>query len=292
MRTRPLFLAGALASCTLAAPAVAEAPTPPRGNFGGGALVSPPRDIFGAGNAIVALRALPERRLEIEATVRAKCAGGDISATTKIAASGAFSSDGEVTQEPGPALKITTTYELSGRFTAANAAEGTITATIVRSLEGRKTTCRSGKVAFAVRRATSGVGTPGAPKAARYYGTTAQKSTGPNRPIVIRVSADGRRITRALFGESVKCDGGKLSIGIEAPRTNAPIDSRGRVNDRDRFTITEGERVTYVDDRFTAQLGTRGARGTFSLSDRTTDRASGRTILRCKSGTIRWRASR
>ena len=64
------------------------------------------------------------------------------------------------------------------------------------------------------------------------------------------------------------------------------------MKDRERFTITEGETVTYVDDRFTAELGTRGARGTFSLSDRTTDRASGRTIQTCKSGTIRWRASR
>ena len=103
-----------------------------------------------------------------------------------------------------------------------------------------------------MRRATTGLGTPGAPKAARYYGTTAQKSVGPNRPIVLRISADARRITRALFGESVKCSDGKLSVGVEAPRTNAPIDSRGRVKDRDRFTITAGEIVTYVDDRFTA----------------------------------------
>ena len=139
---------------------------------------------------------------------------------------------------------------------------------------------------------TSGLGTAGAPAAARYYGTTSQRSTGPNRPIVIRVSADGGRITRALFGESVTCSDGRLAVGVEAPRTNIAIDSRGRVSDRERFTITEGEIVTYVDDRFTAQLGSRGARGTFSLTDRTTDRASGRTIQTCKSGTIRWRAAR
>jgi hypothetical protein len=287
-----MLLAGVLAACALTPTAVAQAPSPPRGNFGGGALVSPPRDIFGAGNAIVALRALPKRRLEIEATIRAKCAGGDISAATKIAASGAFGSDGEVTQEPSPALKITTTYKLAGRFTSANAAEGTLSATIVRSLDGRKTTCESGEVAFAVRRPVTGLGTPGAPQAARYYGTTTQKGVGPNRPIVLRISADGRRITRALFGESVRCSDDRLSIGVEAPRTNIAIDSRGRVRDREQFTITEGETVTIVDDRFTAELGTRGARGTFSLSDRTNDRASGRTIQTCKSGTIRWRASR
>lgn len=292
VRSPGTLLAAALGAAVLAAPAVAEAPSPPRGNFGGGALVSPPRDIFGAGNAVVALRALPRRRLELEATVRARCAGGDVSATTRIARSGAFGAAGTVTQEPTLGTKVTTRYRLSGRFTARNAAEGTISATLVRSVEGRVTRCRSGRVAFAVRRATTGLGSPGAPKAARYYGTTSQRGTGPNRPIVIRVSGDGRRITRALFGESVKCSDGTLSVAVEAPRTNVAIDARGRVRDRDRYTLTEGEVVVHVDDRFTAQLGSRGARGTFSLSDRTADRASGRTIQTCRSGTVRWRAAR
>ena len=283
---------GALAAVTLAAPAVAEAPLTVRGNFGGGALVAPPRPIDGAGNAIVALRALPKRRLEIEATVRGRCAGGDISAATKIAASGRFSSDGTVSQQPDPSLKITTTYKLAGRFTSPGAAEGTLTATIERSLAGERTTCRSGTVKFGARRPTGGLGDPGAPKAARYYGTTAQKSTGPNRPIVLRVSGDGRTLSRALFGESVKCNDGQLAIGIEAPQTSVAIDADGRVADRERYTITQGEAVIHVNDRFTAELGSRGARGTFSLSARTADRASGRTIQTCKSGTIRWRASR
>jgi hypothetical protein len=282
----------ALAALTLAAPAVAQAPVSPRGNFGGGALVAPPSDLFGAGNAVVALRALPKRQLEIEATVRARCAGGDISATTTIAADGSFRSKGTVTQQPGPAEKVTTRYTLSGRFTAAGAAEGTVSATIERSVQGRVTSCRSGTVQFGVRRPTTGVGTPGAPKATRYYGTTAQKSVGPNRPIVLRISGDGKRVTRALFGYSVKCSDGKLAIGVEAPRTNITIDSHGIVRDRDASTETQGEVVVHIDDHFMAQLGERGARGTLSLSDRTTDRASGRTIQTCKSGTIRWRASR
>ena len=277
---------------TLAAPAVAEAPSPPRGNFGGGALVSPPRDILGAGNAIVSLRARPERKLDVEATLRARCAGGDVAAETKIAADGSFSIDGTAIQEPDPVTRITTRYKLSGRFTTANAANGRLSATIERSVEGRTTTCRTGSVKFAVRRPVTGVGRAGAPKAARYYGTTAQRAAGgPNRPIVLRIAADGRRITRALFGESVRCSDDRVAIGVEAPRTNVRIDARGRVRDRDRYTITRGETVVHVDDRFTAQLGSKGARGTFSLSDRTTDRASGRTIQTCKSGTIRWRAS-
>jgi len=281
-----------LAAVALAATAVAEAPVSPRGNFGGGALVSPPRDIFGAGNAVVALRALPQRRLEIEATVRARCAGGDISASAKVAADGSFSAKGTVTQEPSPLAKVTTKYEMSGRFTTKNAADGTITATITRSIEGRETTCRSGRVAFGARRPTTGVGSAGAQKAARYYGTTTQRGVGPNRPIVLRISADGRRLTRALFAYSVKCSDGKLSIGVEAPRTNVAIDARGRISDRDTSTQREGETVIEIDDRFTGQLGATGGRGTFSLSDRTKDRASGRVIQTCRTGTVRWRAAR
>jgi hypothetical protein len=282
----------ALAAGGLATPATAQAPIKPEGNFGGGALVAAPRAIDGAGNAIVALRALPKRRLEIEATVRGRCAGGDISAATKVSAGGSFESEGTVSQQPDPALKITTTYKLSGSFTSRGAAEGTLSATLERSLEGKTTTCRSGTVKFSVRRPTGGLGDPGAPKAAFYYGTTAQRSTGPTRPIVLRVSANGRRLSRALFGESVKCSDDRVAIGIEAPRTDVPIDSRGRVADHELYEFTQGEAVVHVDDHFTAELGSRGARGTFSLSSRAADRASGRTIQTCKSGTVRWRAAR
>jgi hypothetical protein len=292
VRGKP-FRVAVLAALTLAVPAVAEAPPTPRGNFGGGALASPPRDIFGAGNVVVALRALPARRLEIEATVRARCAGGDISADAKLAADGTFGAKGTVTQQPDPVTKVVTTYELSGRFTTDQAADGTISATIERSVEGRTTTCKTGKVAFGARRPVTGVGSIGAPAATRYYGTTTQRSAGgPNRPIVLRIAGDGRRVTRALFAYSVTCSDDTVAIGVEAPRTNIRIDSRGRVRDRDQSTQTEGETVVHIDDGFTAELGAKGARGTFTLSDRTTDRASGRTIQTCKTGTIRWRASR
>ena len=292
MRRKPLC-AGVLAAVTLAVPAIAEAPPTPRGNFGGGALASPPRDIFGAGNVVVALRVLPASRLEIEATVRAHCAGGDISADAKVADDGTFAATGTVTQQPDPLTKVVTTYELSGRFTTDQAAEGTISATIERSVEGRTTRCKTGKVDFGARRPVTGVGSAGAPKATRYYGTTTQRSAGgPNRAIVLRIAADGARVTRALFAYSVKCSDDTVAIGVEAPRTNIRIDARGRVTDRDQSTQTEGETVVHIDDRFSAELGARGARGTFALSDRTTDRASGRTIQTCKIGTIRWRASR
>jgi hypothetical protein len=254
--------------------------------------VAPPKEHFGPGNAVVALRALPKRKLEIEATVRAACSGGDIAADATVAADGSFSAKGTERTEPERNVKVTTTYALTGTFTSQSAADGTLSATIRRGAKGRTRACRTGSVKFGVRRPAGTIGTPGTDLPTRYYGTTSQRGAGPRRPIVLRLSSDGHVIRRALFGESVRCSDRTRSAGIDAPRTNAAIDSRGRVNDRERYEIKHGNALVKVDDRFTAQLGSAGARGTFSLSDRTKDRASGRTIQTCKTGTVRWRVSR
>jgi hypothetical protein len=274
------------------AAAVAQAPARPAGNFGGGALVAPPKDLFGPGNAVVALRALDERRLEIEATVRGKCAGGDIQVATKTSEDGSFSAEGSESQTPAPGDKVKTTFELSGQFTGARAVEGTLSATLVKSSDSAETkTCKTGKIAFSARRPNGNLGDRDVQPRARYFGVTAQRGTGPRRPIVLRLSGDRRRISRALFGEQVKCSDGKRSIGIEAPRTNIAIDSKGRVSDRERDKIDNGATFTYLDDRFTATLGRSGAKGTFSLSDRTVDKLSGNIIQSCSSGTVKWTAA-
>jgi hypothetical protein len=222
---------GALCAATVtfvAVPvAVAQAPQRPSGNFGGGALVAPPNDLFGAGNAVIGLRALDDRKLEIEATVRAKCTGGDFAVDVKVAEDGTFSAEGTASQTPSPGEKVTTKYELSGAFTSPSAVEGTISATLEKSSQGKKQSCKTGKVKFGARRPKGELGKRGAERAARYYGTTAQRGVGPRRPIVLRVSGDGKLISRALFGEQVKCSDGTRSIGIEAPSTNISISRTG-----------------------------------------------------------------
>jgi hypothetical protein len=284
----------------LAAGAIAQAPRRPSGNFGGGALVAPPRAHFGAGNVVIGLRALPSRKLEIEATIRASCpgatgaaktAGADISASAKIAADGAFTTDGAETSEPEPGVRLKTTYELAGKFSSASVVDGTISATIDRGAAGATKRCRTGSVRFGARRPNGELGAPGARPSVRYYGTTAQRGVGPRRAIVLRVSGDGLLITRGLFGESVTCSDGKRSSGIEAPRTNISVNAKGRVSDKERFTINNGTTETRVNDRFSATLGEDGAKGTFSLSDRTIDKASRREIQSCRSGTIKWTAA-
>jgi len=287
----PGILCAVTATFVVASAATAQAPEKPSGNFGGGALVAPPKDLFGAGNAVVALRALDERKLEIEATVRARCAGGDISAEVTIAADGTFSAAGTATQNPSPDEKVTTEYTLSGAFTSAAAVQGTLSATLRRTAEGSRQTCRAGTVKFGARRPKAEIGRRGAEGAARYYGTTAQRGVGPRRPIVLRISGDGKLISRALFGEQVKCSDGTRSIGIEAPSTNVAISSTGRAQDREKYTIDNGATRTFVEDSFTAVIGRRGAKGTFSLSDRTIDKETGNIIQTCESGEVKWTAA-
>jgi len=287
----PGILCAVTATFVLAPAAVAEAPPAPSGNFGGGALVAPPKDLFGAGNAIIGLRALENRRLEIEATVRAKCTGGDITAEVKVAPDGTFSADGTATQEPSPNEKVTTTYKLAGTFTSATDVEGTLSATLTRAADGNKESCKTATVSFGARKAGSRIGKRGAEGRTRYYGSTAQRGVGPRRPIVLRVSGDGNRISRALFGYQVKCSDGTRSIGIEAPRTEIKISSKGRVEDRDHGKVDNGATQTNYDDRFEAVIGRDGAKGTLSLSDKTIDKATGNIIQSCESGTIRWSAA-
>jgi hypothetical protein len=292
VRTRGIPCAVAVTFAVGAAAALAQAPERPTGNFGGGALAAPPMALFGPGNAVIGLRALPERRLEIEATVRAKCAGGDLQVATKIAADGSFAADGTESQSPAPGEKVKTTFKLAGSFTGERAVEGTLSATLDFSSDSaEKKTCKTGEIAFSARRPDGELGNRDEQPRARYFGVTAQRSTGPRRPIVLRLSGDRRRISRALFGEQVKCSDGKRSIGIEAPRTNVAVDSKGRVSDHETDKIDNGATFTYIDDHFTAVLGRKGAKGTFSLSDRTIDKASGNILQSCASGTINWTAA-
>lgn len=285
------LLCAVTASFVAASAATAQAPERPRGNFGGGALVAAPRDLFGAGNAVIALRALDEGKLEIEATLRAKCTGGDVAAAVTVAEDGTFRAQDTATQEPNSGGKVTTKYKISGTFTSARAVAGTVSASLVKSADGKTERCRTGTVNFGARRPTSEIGKRGAGGRTRYYGTTAQRGVGPRRPIVLRISGDGKLVSRALFGEQVRCSDDTRSIGIEAPSTNIKISANGRVKDREKYTIDNGATRTYVNDSFTAVIGRSGAKGTFSLSDRTVDKATGNIIQTCESGEVKWTAA-
>ena len=108
---------------------------------------------------------------------------------------------------------------------------------------------------------------------------------------MLRVSSDGRLISRALFGEQVKCSDGTRSIAIDGPSENIRIGADGRVSDREKYTIDNPTTRLHVEDRFSAVIGRDGAKGTFSLSDRTIDKATGNVVRSCESGEVKWSAA-
>lgn len=284
-------VAGAVAALALAATALAQAPALPVGNFGGGTVLPPPADPLGAGNAVLGMRAA-DGKLKIEATLRGKCGGGTFSAKATLAADGGFRARGTSRRRPEPGVRLKTTYDISGTLTATGVEDGSATASSEIRVRGQKTVrCKSGTVAYQVRRPSGEIGTPGAAPKARYYGITSERRGGPRRGIVMRVSSDGKALTRALYAVTLAC--GKLELPdiVDTPRRSLAIDDLGRVSDRVRTTFREPKTITRSDERFTATLGSTGAAGTLSITERTTSRMSGKLIETCKTGTIKWTAA-
>ena len=83
-------------------------------------------------------------------------------------------------------------------------------------------------------------------------------------------------------------------LGVEPDSLSAQVAAIAQNNFSELWifkSCDNGATFTYLDDRFTATLGRRGAKGTFSLSDRTVDKLSGNVIQSCSSGTIKWTAA-
>jgi len=285
---------GALAALALAAPALAQAPAPAIGNFGGGFVLAPPKDPLGAGNAVLGMRATAGGKLRIEATIPGRCGGGTFPAKAKVAADGRFVARGTSRRRPEPGLRVETTYRVAGMLTASGVDQGTARATTEVRERGRETVrCQSGTVPFKARRprAELGIGTPGAAPNARYYGITSEKRNGQRRGIVLRVSDGGAILTRALYAVTLRC--GKLVFPdvLDTPRRSLTIDAQGRVKDRVRGTDRTARTVTRYDERFSGTLGSTGAKGTLSITERTSSRKTGKLLETCRTGSIKWTAA-
>lgn len=285
-------VAGVAAALALSTTAAALEPAaPPVGNFGGGTVVAPPRDPLGAGNTVLGMRAAGGR-LQIEATIRGRCGGGTLSARTKLAPDGGFVAKGTSHRHTGPGVRLATTYRITGTLTAGGVQNGRAEATSVIRATGQKTQrCKSGTVAFKVRRPSGVTGMPGAAADARYYGLTSEKRHGARRGIVLRVSSDGRSLTRALYAVTLRCGRRTLPDIVDTPRRNLTIDAQGRVNDSVHYTSRTRVTITRSTERFSATLGSTGATGTLSITDRTTDRESGKLVGTCTTGSVEWTAA-
>lgn len=284
-------VAATLLGLPLAATAVAQEPAPPVGNFGGGVVLGPPKDPLGAGNAVLGMRATGGK-VRIEATIRARCGGGTFPASATLAADGSFVAKGTNRRRPEPGLRLETTYRIAGTLTASGVDNGSAKASIEVRVKGQKTVrCKSGTVAFKARRPSGQIGTPGAAPRTRYYGITSEKRNGARRGIVMRVSSDGQSLTRALYAVTLTCGKLKLPDIVDTPRRSLVIDSQGAISDRVRTTFRDRRTITRSVEHFSGTLGSTGAEGRLSITERTTSRKTGKLLETCRTGSITWTAA-
>ena len=290
MLSRIATLTLAAVALTAGGAALAHDPASHTGDYGGGAVVAPPRSIYNAGNMLVGLRATSDHRLQINAAVILSCSEDAVfRLVVTPAADGSFGAKGVRVRRTSSG-SVRTDYEIDGTI-AGPAVSGTATARNAITRGERTRRCPRATVRWQARRPTGVVGVlPPAP-GMRMYGTTSQRLAGARRAIVLRISSDATKLTRALYEVTVRCGSQTLTGNFDAPRRNLPIAADGRVRDVERFTFTSRRTIYRSVERFDAMVGTAGATGTFSTTSRVADRRTGRTIRRCSSGTVRFTAS-
>lgn len=285
---RAVALAFGVGAALGAAAAPAQAPV---SHYGGGAIIDPPKSIEGPGNMIISLRAAGNGKVQIFIGMGARCEIAAIRTTATLAADGSFSASGAAIERPGGGVRLRSTYKVSGILGAANAS-GTASARGKVQQRGRQTRrCKTGSVAWEARRPTGDVGTPGAAlPAARLYGTTSQTSRDRRHALVLRISADGKRLRRALYSLNLTCAGDTLVVA-DAPDGNLSIGADGKVSDvqHDSEKVDRRTRVR-TTETFNATIGAAGATGRFSVTARVIDIPSGRTVGRCRSDTVKFTA--
>lgn len=273
-------------TATLSMPAMAGAQEPVAvvGNFGGGAVTTPPASPFAAGSMVIGLHAAGGSTIRVSATIVARCASASFSATPTVAADGTFVAVGAVRQR-----NVRMSYELRGTLSATPS--GTATGRLRRTVDGRTRRCSARGVAWQARRPAGGFGVrAAAPPGGLLLGTTRQRQGGARRGIALRVSPDGRWLSRTIYGVTMRCTGDTRSVTFDLPRDGLAILPDGRVSDRESASRRTKTTIVRYVERFAATVGSTGAEGFFSATLTIRWRSSGRRIGRCRSGNVRWMA--
>ncbi len=282
MLGRQLAIGTLFATLWFAPPAAAQHAT---GDFGGGAVASAPAPV--AGSMAIGLRAPNEgTSVRIAATVVGRCASGTFYETVPVAADGAFTAIGAVRQ-----ARTTMRYELRGVL--SEQPSGTLTARFERTTSTRTRRCRAADVVWEARRPGAGPGDPATTTlGGLVLGTSAQREPG-GAPlgIALRRSADGRSVSRAIYGVRMDCLGIGRSPTFDLPRDDLAIGLDGSVADVQAGLVKTDASILKYLERFNATLGSTGARGTFSVELSVRRRATGKRVTLCRSGDVDWSAS-
>ena len=283
MRRRIIVPAALGAALWLAPAALAQQVA---GEFGGGAVSPSSAPALEQGNMAIGLRSADGTSVQVTATMVGRCASGTFAATVPVAADGTFRATGAVIQ-----ARTTTRYDLRGVL--SERPTGTVTARFRRETTRRTRTCSSLDVVWEARRPSGGFGVAAAtPPGGLLFGASAQRDPG-GTPlgIAVRVSADGRSLSRAVYAVRMRCSNAGTSPTFDLPRDNLPIMPDGRVSDRESGTVKTQTSILKYVERFAATLGSAGADGMFSVELSVRRRATGKRITRCRSGVVRWSAT-
>lgn len=285
------------------AAALAQAPATPAGNYGGGHVKPPPAVIATTGNMLISLRVTSPTRATLNAGLAVRCGSGYVRTTVALAPDGSFTASDTITRRFGGGRTVRSTYRIRGTVAGAVATGDARLSNRVRQ-DGRTIrTCATGNVLWATRRASGDIGAPGTVAGAALFGTTSQRLEGVRRAIGLRVSRDTRKVSRALYDVTLRCDSRAIAAlygsssarvfpdVVDAPRRNLRMAADQTFADVERFTTRLRTTILRSTERFAGRLGTTGARGTQSIDSRLADRRSGRTLGRCRSGTVDWVAA-
>lgn len=217
--------------------------------------------------------------------------GASLQLRGALSRSGTFSLSAPVRVDGSVGLE-TGTARIAGRFATATRAMGTITlATTIRLPSGALRSCRIAGLRFRAD-LPGGRGERGTRAAsARFYGLADFDGETGTAPVVLAVSADGRRVARFTTPYGARCKSGKL---LQETRVfgSAPISSGGSFLVQARFRSDLGDGATAdFAAAIAGRFGGRAVRG--ALRVRAVVRnAAGEQIDVCDTKTQPFSASR
>jgi hypothetical protein len=263
------------------------------GEWGGGTALDPPASPYGPGNLVITLSSAGSGTVDFQARVGASCELPTISGSFQPSADGAFSVAGSTVARKADGRRVSVIYSVAGTIDDVSAT-GSLQARIKITRPHRKTRrCETGPVEWTAhqRRVGIDIGAPAAVQpSARLYGTTKQYMSVGHHPILLRVSADGSRLARALYSADFRCGSDRTQI-LDTPHDDLPIRADGTFSDVEHFTVKLNRRTrARFTDRFSGTIGSAGATGSFKLTGKIIDIPSGHTFERCKNGTVKWTA--
>lgn len=284
---------GLAAVAASAGVALAEAPTPTTGNFGGGAIAVPVKQNTVAKDMLLSIRAVASGRIGVDGQMYTTCGHATIKGKTSLAADGTFTLRGKATRKPVLGVSERTSFTVTGRLTADGGGSGRARATVrVKAGKRAARTCKSHTVRWTVRRSGEAAARAPAPAASTLLGLTAQSGTSAKKAVVLHVTKAGRAIDRFVLAFRAGCERRRIVVTDDvnySPEFDIAADGSFRFVERFRVNFSDvAQRTTIVVRGQFDQAG--AVAGKVAVTQRYTNRRSGKRVDVCKTGTLPWSA--